>query len=59
MARREKRAKRARKAHERRLRMKWARAYCKVYGAPSPAAAAAWLDVGRKLAAIGRMPWGS
>lgn len=30
---REKRAKRTRKAHERCLRLRWVRAYCRVYGA--------------------------
>lgn len=33
MTAREKRVKRARKAHERRLRLRWTRAYCRVYGA--------------------------
>ncbi len=33
MTAREKRAKRVRKAHERRLRLRWTRLYCRVYGA--------------------------
>lgn len=43
-------------AFEASIRRAWARAYCKVYGAPSPVGAAAWWTIGRRLAARGIMP---
>lgn len=45
------------RARERVLRMKWARAYCKVYGAASPSTASTWRAIGQRLAAAGRVPW--
>lgn len=49
---REKRAKRARKAHEQRLRMQWTRAYCRVYGA------AVWLRKMPTGCGFGETTWG-
>lgn len=49
---REKRSKRARKAYERRLRMQWTRAYCRVYGA------ATWLRKVPTGCGFGETTWG-
>jgi hypothetical protein len=51
-----KRERRAQRARERVLRVKWARAYCKVYGAPSVGIAATWRTMGHGLAARGLVP---
>lgn len=48
--------KRLTKAHRRTLQTRWARAYCKAYGAPTRANALTWRTMGRKLAASGYTP---
>ena len=51
MTAREKRAKRVRKAHERRPRLRWTRLYCRVYGA------AVWLRKAPSGCGFGNTTW--